>query len=99
MTSIILFISGSEVFIVLLAILLLFGADKIPGIARSLGKGVKEIKKVTSDLRKDFENTEVGKDIKDISKEFKDVKNNLDFSNTLKDNKNTKQTDLDKSIH
>lgn len=91
-----LFISGAEIFIILLAVLLLFGADKIPEIARGLGKGVKEIKKVTSDLKKDFEKTEVGKDISDIGKEFKEVKKNLDFSDS--ETKKSTKNDLDSSI-
>uniref|UniRef100_A0A7V0Z654 Sec-independent protein translocase protein TatA n=1 Tax=candidate division WOR-3 bacterium TaxID=2052148 RepID=A0A7V0Z654_UNCW3 len=34
-----------EILVILLIVLLLFGARKIPELARSLGKGVKEFKK------------------------------------------------------
>ncbi len=34
-----------EILLILLVVLLLFGAKRIPEIARSLGKGVKEFKK------------------------------------------------------
>jgi sec-independent protein translocase protein TatA len=98
MQTTILFISGSEIFVILLAILLLFGADKIPEIARSLGKGMKEIKKVTSDLKKDFEKTDVGKDITQIGKEFQDVKKNLNLTNSNINNQTKKNEDLDNSI-
>ena len=46
----ILFISGSEIFIILLVVLLLFGANKLPEIARGLGKGMNEFKKATEDI-------------------------------------------------
>ena len=38
-----------EILLILLVVLLLFGAKRIPEIARSLGKGVKEFKKGISD--------------------------------------------------
>ncbi len=37
-------LGGSEIFLVLLAVLLLFGAKKIPELARGLGKGIREFK-------------------------------------------------------
>lgn len=36
---------GSEWIVILLIILLLFGAKRLPEIAKSLGKGIKEFKK------------------------------------------------------
>jgi sec-independent protein translocase protein TatA len=35
---------GGEIFILLIIILLLFGAKRIPDLARGLGKGIKEFK-------------------------------------------------------
>ncbi|MEZ5000425.1 MAG: twin-arginine translocase TatA/TatE family subunit [Bacteroidales bacterium] len=65
----ILFISGQEIFIVMVVVLLLFGANKIPEIAKGLGKGMREFKKATDDIKKEFDEStkEVKKDIKDIS--------------------------------
>ena len=45
MGHLVLFISGGELMIVVLAILLFFGADAIPGLARTVGKGMREFKK------------------------------------------------------
>lgn len=59
-----LFISGSEIFVVFLAILLLFGANKIPEFARALGKGMKEFKKATEDIKREIAESEAGKEIK-----------------------------------
>lgn len=51
MTALFFNISGGEIFVILLIIFIFFGPDKIPEIARWLGKGVNEIKKATSDIR------------------------------------------------
>jgi sec-independent protein translocase protein TatA len=66
-----LFIGGSEIFIVLLVALLLFGSKRIPEVARGLGKGLKEFKKATEDIKREITETEISKDIKDINKTLK----------------------------
>jgi sec-independent protein translocase protein TatA len=73
MNFMILFISGSEVFVIVLVILLLFGSKKIPELARGLGKGIKEFKKATDDIKKEISenSSELTKDIKDIRDEVK----------------------------
>jgi TatA/E family protein of Tat protein translocase len=53
-------ISGGEIFIVLLAILLFFGANKIPEFARMMGKGVREFRKATDDIKREFNNSSSG---------------------------------------
>ncbi len=71
----VLFISGGEIFIILLAILIFFGADKIPEFARMMGKGVREFKKATDDIKREFsENTSgVLDDIKTIRDDVSDA--------------------------
>lgn len=39
-----------EILLILLIVLILFGARKIPDLARSLGRGVKEFKKGLKDI-------------------------------------------------
>ncbi|CAA9546340.1 MAG: Twin-arginine translocation protein TatA [uncultured Thermomicrobiales bacterium] len=39
-----------ELLIVMVIIMIIFGAGKLPDVARSLGQGVKEFKKESSDL-------------------------------------------------
>lgn len=41
------FMGGSELLIILVIVIILFGAKKIPELASGLGKGIKEFKKAT----------------------------------------------------
>ena len=49
-------LSGGELIIVLVAILVLFGAKKIPEFAKGLGQGIKEFKKASSEVTNEFQN-------------------------------------------
>ena len=62
--------SGSEIFVILLFALLLFGSKRIPELARGLGKGLNELKKATGDIRREIENStpDVVKDVNEIKK-------------------------------
>jgi len=76
----ILFISGSEIFIILLVVLLLFGANKLPEIARGLGKGMNEFKKATDDIKSEF-----NEHTRDIQKDIKSIKSDLEESTKFDD--------------
>ncbi len=43
-----------EILAILLVILLLFGAKRIPEIARGLGKGIREFKDATNDIKQEL---------------------------------------------
>lgn len=47
-----------ELIVILLIVLLLFGASRLPEIARSLGKAAKEFKKAGKEIKSDIEDTE-----------------------------------------
>ena len=51
-------LGGQEMFLLLVAVLLLFGAKKIPDLARGLGKGIREFKDATGDVRKSIEDAQ-----------------------------------------
>ena len=51
-------IGAQELLLILLIILLLFGARKIPEIARGLGKSVAEFKKGTKDMEEEIKGEE-----------------------------------------
>lgn len=55
MTEYLLFISGGEIFFIFGIALLLFGAKAIPDIARVMGKGVREFKKATNEIKREIE--------------------------------------------
>ncbi|MES2731650.1 MAG: twin-arginine translocase TatA/TatE family subunit [Bacteroidota bacterium] len=48
-------LGGSEMFLIFLAILLLFGAKKIPELARGLGKGIREFKDASREIKDELE--------------------------------------------
>ncbi len=50
-----LFISGAEIFVILVIAVMLFGADKLPEIARGLGKGMRQIKDATNDIKHEIQ--------------------------------------------
>jgi len=83
MPGTLLFISGQEIIFALLIALLLFGSKEIPKLARTFGKGMKEFKRATDDIKKEFEEStpEVAEDFKDIkkslTKDANDIKGNL----------------------
>src|SRR5580698_5810698 len=47
-------LSGGELVMVLAAILVLFGAKRIPEFAKGLGQGIKEFKKASNDVTNEF---------------------------------------------
>ena len=49
-------LGGWEWVIVIVAVLLLFGAKKIPELARGLGTGIKEFKKATREVTDEIQN-------------------------------------------
>jgi len=49
-------LGAPEIILVLLVILVLFGAKKIPEMMQGLGKGIKEFKKATKDVESEITN-------------------------------------------
>ncbi len=78
-----LFISGAEIAIIVLIVVMVFGADKIPEIARGMGKTMRTIKDATNDIKseisKSAENHGIDTSItKDINSEITKVKDELE---------------------
>ncbi len=67
----------TEITLIIVAVLLLFGGKKIPELARGIGKGIREFKKTTED-------SEIASDIKDIASEFNDITKDVDKINPKK---------------
>ncbi|MFD0761408.1 twin-arginine translocase TatA/TatE family subunit [Lutibacter aestuarii] len=89
-----LFISGAEIFVILLIVVMVFGADKLPEIARGLGKGMRQIKDATNDIKREIKNSAEKHDIDiDVASKVRDeiskVTDNIeDYTNPVKKIKN-----------
>lgn len=76
-----LFISGAEIAFIVFILVMVFGADKIPEIARGLGKGMRVIKDATNDIKTEITKSaeKNGIDTKQISESLtSDVKKQID---------------------
>ena len=58
-----LFISGAEIAFIVFILVMVFGADKIPEIARGLGKGMRQVRDATDDIKREI--TESGQMLDD----------------------------------
>ncbi len=77
------FIGTPEIIMIVLAIVLLFGGKKIPELAKGLGKGIREFKKVADE-------GDLAKDLKDVASDVRGFKEDIDKVNPKKIFKETK---------
>lgn len=86
----VLFISGGEIVVIMLIVVMVFGADKIPEIARGLGKGMRQLKDATNEIKheiqKSAEDSGIDTNIAgDVQKEINKVKEDIeDMSGPIK---------------
>ena len=74
------FISSTEILFILFIVVMVFGADKIPDVAKGLGKGIRSLKNATNEIKnevsKSVENnkldTEISNNIKEDIKSVRD---------------------------
>ena len=66
-------ISFGEIFIIIAVIFVVFGPQKIPEFARKAGKGIRDIKKASADIRKE------------INQEVNNYKSEVDLDRIVKD--------------
>ncbi len=81
------FISGPEIVFVFMVVLLVFGANKMPDIARTVAKGIQQVKNASRDFREEIEKSAEaqGLDTKELQKEVNDLKKELnDITGTVK---------------
>ncbi|MDG1190507.1 MAG: twin-arginine translocase TatA/TatE family subunit [Flavobacteriaceae bacterium] len=68
-----LFISGAEIVFVFFIVLLVFGADRIPSIARTLAKGMTQVRQATNDIKSEIQKSvdvDVENPTKTLAKDF-----------------------------
>jgi len=80
-----LFISGAEILMVFLVFLLLFGAKSIPGLARTMGRAMRQFKDASQEIQR-----EMGSAADDVKRHVKEQRQTLDqmgsdIEDTLKD--------------
>ena len=78
-----LFISGTELIFIFFIVLLVFGADKIPSIAKTLAKGVTQVRNATNEIKSEIQKSVDYKDPqrsvgKEIKKQVDKVKDDFD---------------------
>lgn len=84
-----LFIGGQEAILIILAIVMIFGAKNIPEIARGLGKGMRMLKDASNDIKTEITKTAEQQGIdtsitKDVQEELKKVKDEFeDFTGSI----------------
>jgi TatA/E family protein of Tat protein translocase len=79
-------ISGSEVLLILVFVLMFFGSKSIPGLARTLGKTMRQIKDASSDLQDE------------IRKSGADMKKDLNLNGLMEDTARDIQQPLDQYV-
>ncbi len=61
-----------ELLVIFIIALLVFGPKKLPELGKSLGKGLREFKRATNELKSTFD-----EQVRDADKEFKDLEKDL----------------------
>lgn len=86
---------SGEILLILLVVFLVFGPEKIPELARGLGKLINDVKRATEDIK-----TEINKeaDRKEREKKLEEYKKNLDLDG-VKEEEETSDAKEEKSKH
>ncbi|WP_069131241.1 Sec-independent protein translocase subunit TatA/TatB [Rhodohalobacter halophilus] len=71
-------IGGFEWVLIILAILLLFGAKRIPELARGIGQGIQEFRKASDDIKKEIDRgkDDVNSSVQDSGEKTKEESKN-----------------------
>ncbi len=71
-TAFFLNIGGGEFMVILMFILIFFGSKRIPELARSLGKGMREVKDATDSIKQ-----EISGSVRDVEREIYENRKNF----------------------
>jgi len=60
-----LFIGGIEIMVIILFVIIFFGADKIPELARGMGKMIRQVRDASDDIKREIrdESNQIKKDL------------------------------------
>tara|TARA_B100000768_G_scaffold179868_1_gene198493 strand:- start:259 stop:510 length:252 start_codon:yes stop_codon:yes gene_type:complete len=74
-----LFISTAEIIFLLFAVLMLFGTDRLPGLARMAGKVIKSMRNASNDLKSEISKAAMDNPVlKDAEDSVKEIKNSIE---------------------
>jgi sec-independent protein translocase protein TatA len=101
--------SGQEIFVIIIVALLLFGAEKLPDIAKTIGRGMRDFKKATDEIRRELENStqDIRRDAKEVSESIKndvsDFRNNIEkeaneVTDSIRNNKNNIRSGVQQEV-
>lgn len=94
-------IGGLELIFIMLAVLMLFGSKSIPGIAKTLGRGMREIRTASDEIKRDIQNSalDMRKDL-NIENPLNDVKKMIEEPSAPKDfKKDNPETSLEPPVN
>jgi sec-independent protein translocase protein TatA len=87
-------VAGSEVIVIVLVVLLFFGSKSVPGIAKTLGQALYQVRNASNELQQE------------IRKSGQEMKSDLNLEGILKETEETlvapldqMTTDIDNTIH
>ncbi len=71
------FLGTGEFVLIAFVFLLLFGPDKIPGIARSVGQGIRKVKDASDDIKREIHESSQGVDsvTSEMKSDLKEIEN------------------------
>ncbi len=86
----------SEIFFILLVVLLIFGPEKMPEMARNMGKAVRQLRDATNGIKREMikETQKAGLDKEAIEKLKKDIKDTRKVMNIKEEVTNTIKREL-----
>lgn len=85
-------IGGGELIFILFIILMLFGSDKIPEIARTMGKAMAQLKNATNDIKSEIHK---GVEANGLTDTFRDIQGNFtDVTTNINNEINKAKTNL-----
>ena len=79
-------IAGTEILLILVFVLIFFGAKSIPSIAKTLGRAIYQIKNASDDLKSE------------IKKSTGDIKNDLNLNELIKETEEEIQLPMDQMM-
>ncbi len=93
-------ISTGEIFIILMVLFLVFGPQRMPEIARKIGKAINQMKQATNEITREFneETGEIKKTFEEeanaVRKTYHDTKKDIEKENKTLENELSIKTDI-----